>query len=104
MIDLIGEPECRHAFHVFGPTLTKLDQGLRGRCRPQPLASFEVPQQRRGLVLPIAASAFAMVVAMLLLLGTLHLTAYVVSAVISGPGDRSAIRELGMITAACCGW
>jgi predicted MFS family arabinose efflux permease len=40
--------------------------------------------ERRGLVLPIAASAFATVAAMLLLTGTLHLTAYVVSAVIYG--------------------
>jgi predicted MFS family arabinose efflux permease len=40
--------------------------------------------ERRGLVMPIAASALAIVVSMLLLLGTLHLTAYVVSSVIYG--------------------
>jgi predicted MFS family arabinose efflux permease len=37
---------------------------------------------RRGLLLPIAASAVAIIVSMVLLTGTLHLTAYVVSAVI----------------------
>jgi predicted MFS family arabinose efflux permease len=39
---------------------------------------------RRGLLLPIAASAVTIVVAALLLTGALHLTAYVVSAVIYG--------------------
>ena len=39
---------------------------------------------RRGLLLPIAASAIAIVVSVVMLTGTLHLTAYVVSAVIYG--------------------
>jgi predicted MFS family arabinose efflux permease len=39
---------------------------------------------RRGLLLPIAASAVAIAVSMVLLTGTLHLAAYVVSAVIYG--------------------
>ena len=40
--------------------------------------------ERRGLVLPIGVSAVAIVTAMLLLTGTLHLGAYVVSSVIYG--------------------
>ena len=39
---------------------------------------------RRGLLMPIAASAVAMVLAVTMLTGALHLTAYVVSAVIYG--------------------
>jgi predicted MFS family arabinose efflux permease len=39
---------------------------------------------RRGLLLPIGASAVAIVLSMVLLTGTLHLTAYVLSAVIYG--------------------
>jgi predicted MFS family arabinose efflux permease len=39
---------------------------------------------RRGLLMPIAVSAVAIVVAAVLLTGTLHLTAYVVSGVIYG--------------------
>jgi predicted exporter len=39
---------------------------------------------RRGFLLPIAWSAIAVVIAVVLLLGNLHLTAYVVSAVVYG--------------------
>lgn len=47
MIDSIGEPECRHAFHVFRPSLAQLGQGLRRRRKLQLLATLKVSQQQR---------------------------------------------------------
>jgi predicted MFS family arabinose efflux permease len=56
--------------------------------------------ERRGLVLPIAASAWAMVAAMLLLIGPLHLTAYFVSAVIYGNAwNLSMTYQYSMVNA-----
>ena len=55
---------------------------------------------RRGLVLPIGASAVAIVAAMLLLTGTLHLTAYVVSSAIYGNAwNLSMTYQYSMVNA-----
>lgn len=56
--------------------------------------------ERRGLVLPIGVSAVAIVVAMLLLTGTLHLGAYVVSSVIYGNAwNLSMTYQYSMVNA-----
>ncbi len=55
---------------------------------------------RRGLVLPIGASAVAIVAAMLLLTGELHLTAYVVSSAIYGNAwNLSMTYQYSMVNA-----
>lgn len=56
--------------------------------------------ERRGLVLPIGASAVAIVAAMLLLTGELHLTAYVVSSAIYGNAwNLSMTYQYSMVNA-----
>jgi hypothetical protein len=47
IVDPIGEPQGRHAFHVFRPTLAQFGQSLWRRWRPQLLAAIEVAQQQR---------------------------------------------------------
>ena len=53
MVDLVGESECRHSFHIFRPPLLELGQRLRRRRRPQLLASFKVPEQQRFMAGPL---------------------------------------------------
>jgi hypothetical protein len=59
MINPIGEPECRHAFHVFRPSLAQLGQGLRRRRRLQLLATLKVSQQQRFVTGPLPDYSYA---------------------------------------------
>lgn len=43
MVDLVGESECWHSFHILRPPLLELGQRLRRRRRAQLLAPFKVP-------------------------------------------------------------